>query len=88
MHKLALPLPVILTAMSVALFAHSPAPAQNAAPPTPAEVTTPSPPDPVSRATLESDAVKAVAARKQRCRVHPDTCTRGTPIKQPSKPAQ
>ena len=89
MHKLNQSLPVVLVAMSVALFAHSPAPAQSPAAPGPAGKPAPSSPDPAGRAALESDPAKAAAARKERCRLHPGTCTRGeTPSKAPSKPAQ
>ncbi len=71
-------LSTVLAAASLALFMNSRVPAQ-----TPAPV----PPEPVSRPDLEADAVKAVAARKQRCRLHPGTCTRDRPPPKPAAPA-
>jgi hypothetical protein len=84
MHKLAMPL--LWVAMSVALVSYGPVLAQNSAPSTPGKVSAPTLPDPVDRSAVESDPEKAAAARKQRCRLHPGTCTRGeTPNKPPPR---
>ncbi|HEY3655858.1 MAG TPA: hypothetical protein VGL34_12895 [Steroidobacteraceae bacterium] len=63
---------VIPIALSLALFAQALTLAQ-----TPTPVPPPPQPDAAASAAVKSDPVKAVAARKQRCRLHPGTCTRG-----------
>jgi hypothetical protein len=90
MHKLEFSRPAVVIALGLALFALHPVPAQTPATSAPAPAPAAAPtPDPASRAALESDAVKAVEARKQRCRLHPGTCARGGERKPvPPKPAQ
>jgi hypothetical protein len=42
----------------------------------------------VGGSTDPSATEKAVAARKERCRLHPGTCRRGQPKPEPPKPSQ